>query len=65
MNGGAAGQSGGFGGFGGGYTSYQDMDINDIFSHFSDIFGDMGGRSRSVDVLPQQQVSEVATCAYV
>jgi len=35
------------GGFGGGYTSYQDMDINDIFSHFSDIFGDMGGRSRS------------------
>ena len=47
MNGGAAGQSGGFGGFGGGYTSYQDMDINDIFSHFSDIFGDMGGRSRS------------------
>ena len=47
MNGGAAGQGGGFGGFGGGYTSYQDMDINDIFSHFSDIFGDMGGRSRS------------------
>lgn len=36
---GAAGVNGagGFGGFGG-----QGMDMNDIFTHFSDIFGDMG-----------------------
>lgn len=48
---GAAGvNGGGFGGFGGG----QGMDINDIFSHFGDIFGDIfsggggfGGGARS------------------
>lgn len=34
------GPDGGAGGFGGGY--YQHMDINDIFSQFGDIFGDMG-----------------------
>ena len=34
---GKAGVEGGFGGFGG-----AGMDLNDIFSHFGDIFGDMG-----------------------
>ena len=43
------GADGGAGGFGGGGYSYQHMDINDIFSQFGDIFGDMGfgGGSRS------------------
>ncbi len=42
------GADGGASGFGGGY-SYQHMDINDIFSQFGDIFGDMGfgGGARS------------------
>ena len=44
---GAGPESGGGGGFGG--YSYQNMVINDIFSQFGDIFGDMGfgGRGRS------------------
>ena len=37
FGGGAGGFSGGFGGFGGG------MSMEDIFSRFGDIFGDMGG----------------------
>lgn len=45
MGGAADGGAGGFGGY-----SYQNVDLNDIFSRFGDIFGDMGfgggGRSR-------------------
>lgn len=37
---GAAGVNGGFGA--GGFNA-QDMDVNDIFRHFSDIFSDLGG----------------------
>ncbi len=34
---------GGRGGFGGGQGGFEGFDFNDIFSNFSDIFGDMGG----------------------
>ena len=52
MGGASDGAGGGFGGY-----SYQNVDLNDIFSRFGDIFGDMGGfaggrsrRSRSAGV---------------
>ncbi|MDD4820153.1 MAG: molecular chaperone DnaJ [Flavobacteriales bacterium] len=40
------GAAGGTGGFSGGFSGYQDMDINDIFSQFGDIFGMGGERTR-------------------
>ncbi len=40
----AFGQGGGHGGFGGGHGGFEGFDFNDIFSNFSDIFGEMGGR---------------------
>lgn len=47
---------GGFGGFGGGAEGF---DFNDIFSNFSDIFGDMGGRQQSKKRSAAQRGSDI------
>ena len=53
-----AGQQGGFGG-GQGFGGNEGFDFNDIFSNFSDIFGDMGGGGRGKNRNAAQRGSDV------
>ncbi len=52
-----AAQGGGRGGFGGGGA--DGFDFNDIFSNFSDIFGDMGGRQQTKKRSSAQRGSDI------
>ncbi len=53
-----AAQGGGRGGFGGG-GGMDGFDFNDIFSNFSDIFGDMGGRQQTKKRSAAQRGSDI------
>jgi molecular chaperone DnaJ len=52
------GAQGGRGGFGGG-SGAEGFDFNDIFSNFSDIFGDMGGRQQTKKRSSAQRGSDI------
>ena len=49
----------GRGGFGGGGGGSEGFDFNDIFSNFSDIFGDMGGRQQTKKRSAAQRGSDI------
>ncbi|MBP7709945.1 MAG: molecular chaperone DnaJ [Rickettsiales bacterium] len=53
------GAQGGRGGFGGGSGGMDGFDFNDIFSNFSDIFGDMGGRQQTKKRSAAQRGSDI------
>lgn len=56
-NGGMGGSGGGFSGFSGG--GFGGFDFSDIFGQFSDIFGDVGGRSSSSNRSRNQKGSDL------